>query len=906
MKIKAIILFAFILFFCVSLVIAQSGDNPTVSAPRPSWGTYGTEVCNAPGNTPQQNPRIIPSAAGNYFIVWEDGRAGLTKVYAQKIDSAGRKLWGEGGVALCSINGNQNNPRAIADNSGGLIIAWQGYYEGTADIYAQHVGVSGQILWGSTGTIICRAAAGQFAPELVTDGAGGAIITWHDYRSAGGEDVYAQRIDSAGTVLWQENGIPICASPGTQWYPQICQAGAGRAIITWTDGRGGAADNNIYAQLVDQTGKVLWEKDGVPVCSAPGNQERPVILSVDKWAIIAWNDSRSGDVNIYAQKIDLDGKPLWDSDGVAVTTAPFSQSNPKLAPDGLGGAVLAWTDNREEETSIFTQRLNGTGKIMWGENGRPLAAGSGNQEYPEIVDLPGNEWVVVFQDFRKGTSLIFAQKINSAGTALWSEGGLAVCPAGKGQEKVSITPTENKGVIVVWQDRRQGNFDLFSQNISSTGVPSWDPTGLVLCNAPGAVIHQNAKLVGNDLGETIIVFEDARFGYLNIFAQKVNKAGTLMWGKNGLVIAKIKADQTNPQIVTDGAGGAIVCWEDQRSSSGKKIFCQRITSAGKRVWEKGSIALTSLNSKQANPVMAPDESGGAIIIWEEERDPLSLKDLYGQRISGSGDLLWGRNGLPVCRENGDQIDADLVKLEAGKVAATWTDYRRGDRNPDIYVQSLNGTGKAVWKEEGVLVCGAPDIQRMPKIAVDSEGGVIVAWTDKGGGSYDIYAQRLGKDGGTLWLTDGIPVSQSARTQQNPVLCPLPGKELFVWEDYRYGNWDLFSAGVSLQGKLVWGSEGIAVTSAPLTQYAPQIAPLGNSAVLAWEDYRSGKQYEVYLQQIDANGKRLWPEGGEIIKTTDGARSPKLLALPKQNAFVVVWEDYTTGNKALFGQRFTVD
>lgn len=302
--------------------------------------------------------------------------------------------------------------------------------------------------------------------------------------------------------------------------------------------------------------------------------------------------------------------------------------------------------------------------------------------------------------------------------------------------------------------------------------------------------------------------------------------------------------------------------------------------------------------------MISDGAGGAMVAWQDERDPLSLKDLYGQRVSGAGELLWGKNGIALCAENGEQTEAVMTSDGTGGAMIAWTDYRRGDRNPDIYAQRINDSGKPLWQKEGVMVCGAPDVQRTPQLVSDGEGGVVIVWTDKGGGSYDIYAQRVNLSGQTLWLTDGIPICQSARTQQNPI---AGGQQVIIWEDYRYGNWDIFAGSVSPPGRLRWGGEGIPVAALPLTQYAPQIANWKNDSIIAtWEDYRSGKQYEIYLQKLTADGKVSWPENGVLVKTSNGARAPKLLALPKEDSFLVTWEDYTGGGKAIYGQKFTTD
>ena len=889
------------------LAFAQAKEGPAAAAkpPQPLWGDFGIVVNDTPGNTIQQNPKVINTSDGNIALVWEDGRNGFTNIFAQKIDAGGASLWSEVGVQTCGGlqgYGDQNYPSLTDDGAGGIIVVWQGYCNGTADVFAQRISSSGEILWGAAGISICGAPAGQFAPELVPDGAGGAIITWHDYRSGAGEDIYAQRVDKDGKVLWQENGLPVCVASGTQWYPKIASDGAGGACIVWTDGRSGASDNHIYGQRLGPDGKPLWDKDGIAICAAANNQEKPVIMSAGKEAIIAWQDSRSDNVDIYAQKIGLDGKLLWAPDGIAVVAAPYSQEDPQLSPDGAGGALIAWTDNREDDTAIYAQKVSADGKLEWDIAGRQLSNSKGKQTSPKVIKLATPDWLVFWEDYRTGSPLLSGQKINSSGVALWTD-SVPLAPGGKGEEKAAVALSADGQAVLVWQDRRNGETDLYGQKISPAGVLAWPDNGQVLVNAPGSVVHQNASMIDNGHGEIIMVFEDSRSGFTNIYAQKISLQGALLWGKNAIPLAKVKADQTNPRLVSDGAGGAVVIWEDHRDPNFTKIYGQRITAQGKKIWEGGSHPLTELDSQQTSPVMVPDGDGGAIIVWQDERSPLSLKDIYAQRLSSTGEQLWAVNGVPVNTDNGDQIEPAMVMDGKGGAFIAWTDYRHGDRNPDIYAQRLGPTGNQLWDKDSLLVCGAPDVQKSPSISRDGEGGVLISWTDKGGGSNDIYVQRVNADGKPLWLTDGIPVCQAPRTQQGPVI----SNPVIVWEDYRYGNWDIFANSVSPQGTLLWGDEGVPVVVQPLTQYAPQIVPWKDqNKIVAWEDYRNGKQYEIYMQLLNYAGKTQWGENGFPVKSTDGARAPKLLSLPASNVFIVVWEDYTGGGKAIAAQLYSAD
>lgn len=79
---------------------------------------------------------------------------------------------------------------------------------------------------------------------------GGMILVWIDARNGsdkeGAYDIYAQRVSSAGAPQWTANGVPVCTAANDQNYPVLVSDGAGGAIITWQDLRNGGSD--IYAQ----------------------------------------------------------------------------------------------------------------------------------------------------------------------------------------------------------------------------------------------------------------------------------------------------------------------------------------------------------------------------------------------------------------------------------------------------------------------------------------------------------------------------------------------------------------------------------------------------------------------------------------------------------------------------------
>src|SRR5436190_22291004 len=109
----------------------------------------------------------------------------------------------------------------------------------------------------ATSVRVCADAANQRMSHIVDDGSGGAWIAWLDARNGGPSgnfDVYAHHILPSGVAdpAIPVDGLLVCGASGPQWEIDIVSDGAGGAIIGWTDSRNdpGDQDRDIYAQHV--------------------------------------------------------------------------------------------------------------------------------------------------------------------------------------------------------------------------------------------------------------------------------------------------------------------------------------------------------------------------------------------------------------------------------------------------------------------------------------------------------------------------------------------------------------------------------------------------------------------------------------------------------------------------------
>jgi len=442
-----------------------------VAAPnlQADWVADGVAVIAVIGA--QDMPVTVSDAAGGAFVAWRDYRTANTDIYAQRVDDDGNLLWTLTGMPVCVANNAQSLPLMVPDGAGGAIVVWQDFRSNNVlDIYAQRINSLGYGQWTANGVAVCTGVIGLALSQIVDDGSGGAIITWHDRRNAT-NDVFAQRIDGSGVVQWTANGAIICAATGSQISPSLASDGAGGVIISWTDNRGGL--NDIYAQRVDAAGAVQWAADGIAVCGASQYQTLSQVVSDGAGgAIISWSDHRNAvDYDVYAQRLDGSGAALWTANGVAVSAYTGNQQNCRLVPIGSGESIIAWTDYRSGNSDVYAQRMNASGVGQWTANGVPISAAANNQITIQLIlDVSGGA-IAVWEDGRVSASdyNLYAQKINSNGTVAWTTDGVALCTATGNQSTVALAPDGYGGAFAAWKDERGGNADVYTQRVDAAG-----------------------------------------------------------------------------------------------------------------------------------------------------------------------------------------------------------------------------------------------------------------------------------------------------------------------------------------------------------------------------------------------------------------------------------------------------
>lgn len=696
-------------------VLITWGDGSDIYAQRVDaagtlqWNPNGVPVCAATGT--QVAPYMTPDGAGGAIIAWKDMRAAAAAIYAQRLDATGTRQWALDGVSLANLTGCPSDTKMTSDGAGGAIVAWADLNDPNTIVRAQAIDATGAVKWAANGVAVSSAPQHSVAVEIASDAAGGCVIGWSDkITGQANSTVRVQRLDAAGAPQWGATGVLVSTS-GTEMQKNSLFAGdgSGGAYIVWQRSFG---DYDLLAQHLDGGGNLLWGGAGLAVCEA--NSWRASVSTAAAGAtgiVVAWADHRSDwDEDFYAQRLAPDGAAQWPVDGAAVFVDPGVQTNPAGAPDGAGGMFVAWQQKAGPEYDIYLRRINASGLAIWSV---PVCTAPGTQLDP-VVAPDGSGGVLVSWDDPRAVSGTFIQRIDANGLPVWAANGVAVPNSFEASPYPCMVADGVGGAILAGSAYCCGTVAV---RINEAGAVAWN----VLLASLGMGTKTMWQLIPDGAGGAIACWSRYNIDSSDLYAQRVDHNGVRLWGSTGVAVTLATGLQWTPSLTSDGTGGMIAAWYDERAGNGD-VYAQRINGAGTVQWATDGAPIAVGSSYDSDPIITSDGAGGAFMAWCG-----GGTNVIAQRVDASGVAVWSQPKL-VCGAAHLQEVRCVTPDGVGGVLMAWSDLRD---NPlrQIYAQRLDGNGDAQWQSQGLVAGVHGDPLTDPVITADGNGNALVAWQD---------------------------------------------------------------------------------------------------------------------------------------------------------------------------------
>lgn len=455
-----------------------------------------------------------------------------------------------------------------------------------------------------------------------------------------------------------------------------------------------------------------------------------------------------------------------------------------------------------------------------------------------------------------------------------------ICISNKQANQTRLLISARKGSLsLAWLDGDYSFQTLFTQYFNQQLRPMWGPTQILASNENSTTQGYHAVAGHPDGGLTIVWVNDVSGlrGYL--YSRRIDRRGTVSQSHklcSGNHIIR------NPEVIIDSRGYGFVMWDDWRSGF-FNIYIQPIMKDGTPRYSDG-IPLYATDYNQLFSEIIPMTGSSAVISWCDRRDG-NIYAPFVQKISSTGQLLWGEGGIQITTGKHNASEQCLTSDREGGVVVGWVEYKNG--NHEIFIQRVDGDGLRLWGPKGIKLCTIHGIRRAPVIKSNGIGEFYVLWSDHRNDNWCVYAQKVDSYGKPQWKRHGVLISDPLNDAYSPAFGETNSEGLYVlFEEFAAPAADnIKCVHISEEGELVenvWelnpeGSRAIKNCS---------FARVGQSVYVAYEQCINNDA-DVFLETFDCQRLLIVPkQDKEIIGSSSREMALRVFPNPGNPSFII--------------------
>lgn len=359
---------------------------------------------------------------------------------------------------------------------------------------------------------------------------------------------------------------------------------------------------------------------------------------------------------------------------------------------------------------------------------------------------------------------------------------------------------------------------------------------------------------------------------------------------------------SKPKILSDSRKGWFIFWcekvmKGDHHRAGHRLMMQHLNAEGEPLLRKDGVEiLESMTVEESStedelPIIERDTSGGVFLCWtgspRESNECAESSVLKMQRIDSSGKKLWGSSGIDVAnslnnvlrlkniRMISDGEEGAFVIWEEEGTFVIWAGLSQqpacaiGSCPPGsgiLFAQKISKEGKSLWREGGVPL-GTTSQSATP--VRDGRGGLYLAWVEaEDSDASRVRIQALSSTGLSRWQAGGLAVGKADKSQTE--VCAASDGECGIVVAWVETGMDLRICMQQLDnsGAEHWGSEGLEIISerSESALHLKEVKKMSEKFFFVWSADR-GKGASVYLQQV-LDESKCWAEDGESLTVRD--------------------------------------
>jgi hypothetical protein len=745
------------------------------------------EEVTIPYDAAQYSPSVTVDGNGNIYIVWYDDRNGDFDIYyANSTD---------GGITFSTskkvnddVSGNwQADPCIAVDNTGKIYIAWRDDRNGNPDIYFANSTDGGNTFSANKKVNDDSGSEWQYVPTITVNNAAKIYIAWRDERN-GDPDIYFANSTDGGNTFSANKRINDDIGSTIQSKPSVAVDGTDKIYLAWTDSRNN--DYDIYFSNSTDGGNTFSANIRINDDISSTNQYQPSIAVDGTGNIyIAWMDERNSDRDIYFVNSTDGGNTFSTNKMVNDDGGSTLQSHPSIAVDNVGNIYISWEDNRNGNYDIYFTNSTDEGNTF-SPNKKVNDDGGGAGQHETSIAGDGSDNIyIAWQDGRNGNWDIYFANSSDGGDTFMINKKVNDDVINASQSNPSIAADGTGIVYIAWMDNRNGDNDIYFTTSTDGGNTFSSDKKL---NDDVGVAEQRYPSVAVDIaGNIYIVWEDRRNGNWDIYFTNSSDGGNSFSTNKKVNDDGGSAAQYNPTMAVNGIGNIYIAWRDSRSDPNGDIYFANSSDGGNSFSPNVKVNDDGMGLVlQYTPSIAVDGSGNIYIAWGDYRDD-AIGDLYFANSTDGGNTFSTNKKVNDDVGSATQGWPSIAVDGTGNIYIAWGD-DRNHFNGDIYFTNSADGGNTFSPNKKVNDDFGSASQYYPSLALDGFGNIYIAWQDSRNGDPDIYFATSSDAGNTFSANNKINDDLGSMDQWIPSIALDDSSTVYVvWRDERNGNPDIY-------------------------------------------------------------------------------------------------------------------
>ena len=362
--------------------------------------------------------------------------------------------------------------------------------------------------------------------------------------------------------------------------------------------------------------------------------------------------------------------------------------------------------------------------------------------------------------------------------------------------------------------------------------------------------------------------------------------------------------QADPAVAVDADGSAVVTWYSYaQDGDGRGIYAKRYAPDGTPTSDEFRVN-THTTGSQTNPAVATDSDGDFVIVWQSDGQDGGGWGVYGQRYNSAGLPQGGEFRVNSTTTGNQQAPAVAMDADGDFVVVWEQDSASGAAG--IGARRFNSAGVPQGNQFTVALS---TLAFAPAVSTSPGGAFVVAWGGSAPGDGQGVAMRLFDPNGAPLSNETAVNTFTTGEQYYPsVAVAASGEFVIAWDSKEQdgSGWGVYAQRFNALGAKQGGELRVNTYTTDYQQNASVAIDADGDFVVAWTSSadQNGTGYGVYAQQFNATGG---PQGGEFrVNTfTSNVQQYPSVASEANGNFLVAWESFGQDGSGfgVYAQRF---